>query len=53
MQLKGSRFVGEKRDVELRDPSRIGAVSARTGLMVVTLSWRDVVHPEVLSRNWL
>lgn len=37
----------------LRDPSRNGAVSARTGLMAVALSCRDVVHPEVLSRNWL
>lgn len=34
----------ERRDVELRDPSRSDAVGARTGLVVVTLSWRDVVH---------
>lgn len=38
------RFVWERRDVKLRDCSRNGAVSARTGLVVVMLSWREVVH---------
>lgn len=35
----------ERRDVELRNPCRNGAVSAGTGLVAVMLSWRDVVHP--------
>lgn len=30
--------------MKLRDCSRNGAVSARTGLVVVMLSWREVVH---------
>lgn len=35
--------------MEFRDPSRNGAVTARTGLVVVMLSQRDVVNSCLLG----